>query len=148
MNVVQLNNNFKAELLELIRSVAAEHVLPHLEASGREHYLAKLLPDIENCFASDSGRYIGMLSSGNLIAVCGFFTEGHISQLFVGTSEQKKGIGTTLLNQAVSQCCSDKVTVNASINAVSYYRRQGFQPMQEQQTVNGISFLPMAKINS
>jgi hypothetical protein len=148
MNVVLLNENFKMQLLELISSVAVEHVLPQLEAAGREHYLAKLIPDIENCFASDTGRYIGILCNGSLIGACGFSTKGHIAQLFVRTSEQVRGVGTMLLNQAVSQCCSGRVTVNASINAVSYYKRQGFEPTQEQQSVNGISFLPMAKVNS
>ena len=148
MNVVLLNESFKIQLLELISSVAAEHVLPQLEAAGREHYLAKLLPDIENCFASHTGRYLGILRNGCLVGACGFSTKGHIAQLFVRTNEQARGIGTMLLNQAVSQCCSDRVTVNASINAVSYYKRQGFEPMQEQRTVNGISFLPMAKVNN
>ena len=148
MNVVDLNENSKIQLLELISSVAAEHVLPQLEVAGREQYLTNLLPDIESCFASETGRYIGILCNRSLIGVCGFTTKGHIAQLFVRTSEQGKGIGTMLLNQAVSQCCSDRVTVNASINAVPYYELQGFRPTQEQKTVNGISFLPMAKVNS
>ena len=148
MNVEQLNESFKDQLLELISSVAAEQVLPQLELSGRESYLAKLLPDIEHCFASETGRYIGIISDGCLIVICGFSTKGHIAQLFVQTSQQTKGIGTLLLNHAISQCSADKITVNSSMNAVSYYKQQGFVPTQEEKNVNGVSFLPMAKATS
>lgn len=148
MNIEHLSERYKEQLVALIRLVATEHVLPNLEASGKEHCLSKVLPDVESCFASETGRYIGVIHDGCLIGACGFSTKGHIAQLFVQTSEQAKGIGTLLLNQAIVQCSADTITVNASINAVSYYKRQGFCPVNEEKNVNGVSFLPMSKANS
>ena len=61
---------------------------------------------------------------------------------------QSKGIGKLLLSEATLQCRANEIIVNASINAVSYYQKQGFLARNQEINSNGVLYVPMAKSNS
>ena len=100
MEIIELNEESKSSLVEFISSIAIEYVLPEFSPEGKESYLKKIIPDINYCFESESGKYIAVLNDDKIIGVCGFSTKGHIAQLFVRTYMQSKGIGRLLLNEA------------------------------------------------
>jgi len=62
--------------------------------------------------------------------------------------ELEKGIARSLLSEALKRCKTvksdlEKITVNSSPNAVAAYRRMGFIPTSEEQSANGVRFVPM-----
>lgn len=72
----------------------------------------------------------------------------HLGWLFAGPSRQGKGIGSALMNRVVELCSGHEqgegaITVNSSPNAVGFYEKMGFVARDEEQTVNGIRFVPM-----
>jgi ribosomal protein S18 acetylase RimI-like enzyme len=73
----------------------------------------------------------------------------HVSMLFVDKSFQRKGVATELLSLALEEIGSgaaipEKITVNSSPFAVSFYERAGFKPTSEPRTIHGIVHIPMA----
>lgn len=73
----------------------------------------------------------------------------HISMLFVDKSFHRKGIARGLLMLALEDIRSgaaipEKITVNSSPFAVSFYERAGFKPTSETKTIHGIVHIPMA----
>ena len=73
----------------------------------------------------------------------------HIALLFVAAPHQRRGIARRLFRQAATICRQrdpqlDGITVNASPNALTAYRRLGFEATEDEKTVNGIRFVPMA----
>lgn len=71
----------------------------------------------------------------------------HISLFFVKSNFQGQGIGKALLNEALSKIRKEHVitvlTVKSAPNAISIYEALGFFKQGEEQTLNGIRFLPM-----
>ena len=148
MKVIELSQNSKELLAKFISSVSIEHELPEFDLEGKKYYLNKIETDIDYCFESEDGKYIAVLNDNEIIGICGFSKKGHIAQLFVRTDMQSKGIGKLLLSEATLQCRANEITVNASINAVSYYQKQGFLARNQEINSNGVLYVPMAKSNS
>ena len=61
------------------------------------------------------------------------------------TLTEKSGLGSDFLGWATLPADYDKqeFTVNSSPYAVEVYRHLGFEEMDQEQTVNGIRFIPM-----
>ena len=73
----------------------------------------------------------------------------HVSLLFVAVKHQRKGVGRSLLDEALQSIRTHhpevgEVTVNSSPNAVAAYKRFGFHVTGEYQVKNGIGFVPMS----
>ena len=72
----------------------------------------------------------------------------HVSMLFVRTSHTGRGIATALMARVTESCraagCS-KMTVNASLNARSFYESLGFVATEAPQRIQGFAFVPMEK---
>jgi ribosomal protein S18 acetylase RimI-like enzyme len=74
----------------------------------------------------------------------------HISMLFVDPDFLRRGIGRELLRRGIERAragsgAGAEFTVHSSPYAVPVYRRLGFVATGEEQTVNGIRFVPMRK---
>lgn len=108
----------------------------------------------------DPDRMSERLAAGNIVwvAASGPKTAGviemrenrHIALLFVDAAYQRRGVAGELVRRAVALCRErapdlHTITVNASPNAVTAYRKLGFLPTGEEQTVNGIRFIPMVR---
>ena len=72
----------------------------------------------------------------------------HVSLMFVDATHHGRGIATRLFNTALSHLEPDEITVNSSPYAVPVYERLGFTSEGPEQTVNGITFIPMRYIRS
>lgn len=79
-----------------------------------------------------------------LVGVIATRKEGsHIALCFVDGTYHKQGIGRKLFQTVKSNCNIDKMTVNASPFAVSFYTKMEFIQIDKEQIVNGIRFTPM-----
>lgn len=73
----------------------------------------------------------------------------HLSMLFVDSAFHRRGIARRLYDAALQRLRRDvptlqRITVNASRYAVPAYERLGFVVTGDEQTINGITFVPMA----
>ena len=88
------------------------------------------------CF--DKDKIVGVIATR---PVC------HISLLFVDKNYHRQGIARQLLSKVLgylaTQNACETVTVHASPYVVLAYKRLGFMPSGEEQTVNGLRFTPM-----
>ena len=99
----------------------------------------RLPPKHFTLVAEHANKLIGMIEIRN---------HTHVSMLFVDDDQQRKGIGRKLLKEALSISKKSEptpftVTVNASPNAIDAYKKFGFFPQGNEQTINGIRFTPM-----
>lgn len=70
----------------------------------------------------------------------------HVALLFVRNDLQRSGVGRALIRRAIltaGMSGLDAVTVHASPNSVGAYRKFGFEPVRDEQIINGIRFTPM-----
>jgi predicted GNAT family N-acyltransferase len=73
----------------------------------------------------------------------------HISLFFVDVAMQNQGVGRALLEHALEEIKQSnpgvqQITVNSAPNAVEAYKHLGFRRSADEQTVNGITTIPMA----
>jgi ribosomal protein S18 acetylase RimI-like enzyme len=96
-----------------------------------------------------SGRFLHQVAEagGGLIGFIAFRDGRHLFNLFVGPMHQGRGIGRALWHHALGELPAGtdgaEITVNASLNAVPFYRGLGFFQAGEPAMVNGIVFVPM-----
>ena len=140
-----------ADLAAFVLKVFTEFVAPQYASEGVAEFKKFIAPD----FMAErlaAGNVVWMAVSGSKTAgVIEMRENRHIALLFVDASNQRQGIARELIRRAVAVCRErapdlHTITVNASPNAVAAYRQLGFQPAGEEQTVNGIRFIPMARI--
>jgi GNAT superfamily N-acetyltransferase len=139
-----------------IQRVFHEFVAPDLLPGGVEHFLSHITP----------GALVARLAEGELILLAELTGDSggaqvltgvtairkgpHISLLFVAPEHQGRGIARRLLDAGIAQCRqtgpqNPRITVNSSIYAFEIYKRLGFEQTKEEQQLNGIRFIPMAK---
>lgn len=78
--------------------------------------------------------------------IVGYVTwrDGHfVTALYVSLDHQGQGIGRRLMDAMIERVTEPRVRLRASINAVDFYRRYGFQAEGEEQVLHGIRFVPM-----
>jgi len=89
--------------------------------------------------ALDKNELIGFIEVKNL---------NHISLLFVKKEYQKMGIAKSLVKLSIDRSKElskdlNIIEVNSSPYAVKIYEQMGFTPLDVEQVVNGIRFIPM-----
>ncbi|GGX63347.1 GNAT family N-acetyltransferase [Saccharospirillum salsuginis] len=105
--------------------------------SDRENKLKRLLdpersPSLK---AVLEGRIVGYVT----------WRDGHfVTALYVSLAHQGLGIGRRLMDAMIERAEEPVVRLRASVNAVEFYRRYGFQPEGGEQILHGIRFVPMA----
>ena len=64
-------------------------------------------------------------------------SDEEICLLYVSPEKQGKGVGTNLLDFALSKCVSPYITVlDSNKKAIDFYKKRGFIPIENQQEVN------------
>ena len=120
--------------------VFCEYESPVYAPEGTEEF-RKSLRDPEYL---DGIAYFGAFDGETLIGVLGFRPETrHICFFFVDGRYHRLGLGTRLFEAVKAACGSGKITLNAAPFGLPFYRKLGFIPTDEEQTVNGIRFTPM-----
>ena len=84
----------------------------------------------------------GYFEDNNLIGFVWILGTDRIWHLYVHPNHQGKGVARALLKRAENKICSagsTKAQVNSSINAVNFYGKQGYTPVQDTTLVlNGV----------
>ena len=93
---------------------------------------------VEGAFDVETYNLAGM------IATC---SEGkHITLFFVNGKYHRRGIGKELMQLAVRDNQTGKLTVNSSPYAVEIYKKLGFSPTGPEEISDGIRFTHMEKM--
>ena len=71
-------------------------------------------------------------------------TTNHICFFFVDKKYQRHGIGTKLFRRLLEDFDGQTITLNSAPYGLPFYKKIGFVETDSQQTVNGITFTPMA----
>ncbi|HBL83839.1 MAG: hypothetical protein A2Y17_08135 [Clostridiales bacterium GWF2_38_85] len=131
----------------LCKHVFDTEVAPHNIDQGKETFAKFVLSDdLKIEYINGAQRFFGCFDDNmmvGIISVKGKPSHSHISLLFILPEYEKQGIGRQLINATLKD--AKKITVNASINAVGFYSKQGFHSQSDVVTEDGLSFVPMIK---
>jgi len=132
-----------------IESVFNKFVAPEFSNQGVDEFLKYIQPETLSNHLEKN--HFGILASAGarIIGAIVVRDNNHVALFFVDSQYQRKGIGKVLFNMALEHCRSrdvncSQITVNSSPNAVDAYRKLHFEPMDEEQCVNGIRSVPLA----
>lgn len=135
--------------LAIARQVSEEFVLSTFSEEGRKTFSENLAKDVAAAFSNPEVNVYGVQSDGILFGYIAVSRKFHISQLYVIASEQRQGLGSMLINfieQQAKKLGETRITVKASLNAVPFYKKCGFETTSDVQEVLGVRFQPMQKI--
>lgn len=147
MNLSLMESGQEKTVIDVVREVFDKHVAPEYTQEGVDEFYK---------FANE--KSLAERSKVNFFTVIAYHNEtavgvieikefNHISLFFVKSNFQGKGIGKALLNEALAEIRKEHVitvlTVKSAPNAISIYEALGFFKQGEEQTLNGIRFLPM-----
>ncbi|MFR7591164.1 MAG: GNAT family N-acetyltransferase [Longibaculum sp.] len=143
MEVKILRGHDVSRANQLIHKVFNHQLAKHYSDEGKKEFLQTF--ENENILSLMKQQHLLMLGAffeNELIGVIGIFDFKHIQSLFVDEKYQGQGIGTQLLNHAKKLMLGD-ICVNADEDAILFYKKNGFEIVNEKQTVHGITFQPM-----
>jgi GNAT superfamily N-acetyltransferase len=114
----------------------AEHFLQMSTPVGLAAFMA--LPNVNYLLGDEDSIFCGVVAVRN---------NSHLQHLYVVPSFQGRGVGKylweTARDQAVAAGNSGEFTVNASLNAVPFYERMGFESVGDVTLAGGLRFQPM-----
>jgi ribosomal protein S18 acetylase RimI-like enzyme len=119
--------------------LSAEGVAAYAQYAAADALRARHGDDHFTLVARVDGELVGMIE----------LRQGeHLSMLFVDAAFHRRGIARRLYDAALERLQREhptvcEITVNASRYGVAAYERLGFVVSGEEQTVNGITFVPM-----
>ncbi len=123
-------------------------LVPEFMPQPNEVFLDSIAPHVLRAAIEDKSlQYRLAEQEGRIIGVCGIQNESHLYHLFVATSLKGAGLGFHLFKDAcqrIKDAGFNRMTLNASENAIAFYERQGCKATDEMQDKNGVRFLPMA----
>ena len=91
----------------------------------------------------------GAFDGDKLIGLYGMRGESHICLVFTHYTYHRKGIATALFHRAIADIRKENpglkwITLNSSPYGLPFYLHMGLYPMDEERTIDGIRFTPMA----
>lgn len=134
-------------VFNFITGVFNQFVAPKFSQEGIKEFLKYIQPDA--LINHLNRNHIGFIASiRKIVGMIMMRDYNHIALFFVESEHQRKGIGRELLLTALEHCRlqdakTSQVTVNASPNSITAYKRLNFELMDKEQCVNGIRFIPM-----
>lgn len=151
MKITYRGMNIKESVIvvNLVRRVFNEFIAPQYSPEGIAEF-EKFISVQAFANRMQAGNFVLVAErEKQIIGIIEMRDGNHVALLFVDNTYQRQGIAKGLLEWAIRTCETRNpeiryITVNASPNAYSAYRRMGFTPIGEEKTVNGIRFVPMA----
>ena len=126
--------------LDLAWKVFQEYEAPDYSKEGVEEFYRSIQDDNYLAMLSLYGAFV----SEKLVGVIATRNEGtHIALFFVDGEYHRNGIGKKLFQTVLSQCSTNRMTVNSSPYAVPVYHKLGFTDIDTEQVINGLRFTPM-----
>ena len=151
--IKQIGEDHLEMVFGLVWRVFLEFEAPDYAVEGVEHFKTFIQPDALKLRLTNKGFFIlGAFLGEILVGVLAVRDFSHISLLFVDKAYPDHGIAKRLFQEALRHCTELKhditeITVNSSPYAVEIYRKLGFAAVGEQTTRDGITFVPMSRVN-
>lgn len=149
MGIKKLKKTNLKNAINLVWSVFQEFEAPEYSEEGIEEFKKFISYDyiIEKCDKREI-NFWGYFDNKKLVGVIATKEINHICLLFVDKKYHRRGIARDLF-KIVKDICKNKgnissITVNSSPYAIEFYQKIGFCDTGEEQTVNGIRFVPMS----
>ena len=121
-------------------TVFREYEAPDYSLEGTEEFRKCL----NNEKYLDGIIYYGAFDGEQLVGMVGIRRDKcHICFCFVDGKYHRRGIGTKMLRQVLSDFSGKRITLNSSPYGLPFYKAFGFTAADSEQTVNGIRFTPM-----
>ncbi len=121
-------------------TVFREYEAPDYSPEGIEEF-RKCLNDEKYL---DGIIYYGAFDGEQLVGMVGIRRDKcHICFCFVDGKYHRRGIGTKMLRQVLSDFSGKRITLNSSPYGLPFYKAFGFTAADSEQTVHGIRFTPM-----
>ena len=103
---------------------------------------------LEKC-RSGENRMWGAFDGDLLIGLNGMRGESHICLVFTHHAYHRKGIATALFHRVLADISKEnpglkKITLNSSPYGLPFYLHMGLYPTEQEKTIDGIRFTPMA----
>lgn len=148
MNIRMLEQRDLLSAMHLVWDVFVENTAPLYSAEGVAEFQKFIKIDhITDLYNRREMYFWGAYEGNDLVGVGAMYKSGHVSLLDVGTRYHHQGIGRALFETMKQFCAQNlglmRMTVNAAPNAVNYYQSYGFQMNAQEQTQNGIRYVPM-----
>ena len=137
---------------DLIVRVFHEHVAPAYSNKGIDTFLNMVSPAALLEANEGQGSFVIVARQENIIigmlAVC---KESHVALIFVNSQHQGKGIGKSLIDEAIKICRKRNprltaITVSSSPNSKTFYEGVGFTAQGEEVDEDGMRYTPMQRI--
>ncbi len=143
----QMQRGHEQAVAELIEHTFMAAVAPGYPPEGVQTFLRYAAPGaLLRRSEGPKHRTLVAVDGDRVIGVVELRDGRHISLMFVDPLYQGRGLGRQLLQRVLCERQETQVveiTVNASPNAVSAYRRMGFRPTEPQRERDGILYVPM-----
>jgi GNAT superfamily N-acetyltransferase len=135
------------KISELIHSVMYLF-LAEPDGKGAEHFLQMITPvGLTELMAQSNINFLLGEEDGVFCGVVAVRNHSHLLHLYIVPTFQGRGVGRhlweTARDQAVAAGNSSEFTVNASLNAVPFYKRMGFEATGDVSLTGGLRFKPM-----
>ncbi len=148
MEIRELGIQELPSALELVQEVFLTDVAPLYTPQGVEEFQKFICLDaMERMRRDGEVTFFGAFDEKTLAGTIAVKPASHICLFYVKKSCQGRGIGKKLFQTARDYCArtlkAEKLTVNAAPPAVPKYIRLGMEQVEEEQTVNGMRFVPM-----
>ncbi len=147
LSIHQMQRGHEQAVADLIERTFMAAVAPGYSPEGVEAFLRYAAPGaLLHRAEGPKHRTLVAIDGDRAVGVVELREGRHISLMFVDPLYQGRGLGRQLLHRVLSarqETQVAEITVNASPNAVSTYRRMGFRPAEPQRERDGILYVPM-----
>ncbi|ELH8889890.1 GNAT family N-acetyltransferase [Vibrio cholerae] len=130
-------------ILALGEAVNEEFVIPYLSSDGQEAMRNARKGDIEQATNTEIYTSIKAVKNGAIVGYVAWRQGNYIAQLYVSSKYQNQGVGRGLITEMLKRSGASSIELKASVNAVGFYERLGFQSVGTEQVKNGIRYVPM-----
>ena len=133
---------------DLIIECFDEFVAPDFSQEGINEFSKYVIPDSLRSRLENNHFILLALNGNYVVGIIEVGNNCHISLLFVRKTYQNQGIGKKLVELAIERCLESNsyvmlIDVHSSLDAAPMYEKLGFKKDSDEQTVNGIRFIPM-----
>lgn len=127
---------------QLIRQTFMKNIDNTFSKEGIDEFLSYFQDEVILALMKEKKLMMLGAFDNELVGVIGIQELSHIHSLFVKSHYQRQGIGTLLLEKAKQLMYGD-ITVYVSLQAQSFYQKNGFIPIESKQVKHGIELISM-----
>ncbi|ESP93417.1 MULTISPECIES: GNAT family N-acetyltransferase [Pseudoalteromonas] len=129
---------------QLVSEVSKCDILPHFCEQGQTEFINRVIPDLEATLNQSIFNTFIAIHEDRVVGFAAIRERNYITHLFVDKGQQGSGIGKVLLDKLLSYAKGKQVSLRSSLNARSFYEKQGFTETEPEGQFNGIRFVPMS----